>query len=177
MNYLDFQRFRMKKPSEAGLSGLLEDEETLGLEEPKYNGVSGISGLSLQMPKSDYAEVATTSPKLATAKKSSGLGLEGQDYLNLGLIAGQGLLDASEAEKARERQERETRRLEDRENSAANKAFIYKAQQDERQNQQQDRAQNLQGLNYLAEQRNAARANARSGAFRSAVARAMRGGK
>lgn len=160
--YLNFTRFGKQ----------LTPEEQAELEEPEYNAAPGISGLSLQMPKTSIGTEAAAAPK-----SSGGLGLDGKDYLNLGLIAGQAVLDANAEEKERQRQAEETKRLEGREDRATNRAFMYNAQQDERRNQQQDRAQNLQGLNYLAEQRNQARASAKSGAFRGALARAMRGGK
>lgn len=165
--YLNFTRFGKQLTPE-------EQAELDAQNNPSGNALSGISGLSLQMPKT-----SVESPDVSTAapKKSGGLGLEGKDYLNLGLIAGQAVLDANAEEKERQRQAEETKRLEGREDRAASRAFMYNAQQDERRNQQQDRAQNLQGLNYLAEQRNQARASAKSGAFRGALARAMRGGK
>lgn len=166
--YLNFTRFGKQLTPE-------EQAELDAQNNSSGNALSGVSGLSLQMPKTS---IETTEPTSTTAPKSSGgLGLEGKDYLNLGLIAGQAVLDANAEEKERQRQAEETKRLEGREDRAASRAFMYNAQQDERRNQQQDRAQNLQGLNYLAEQRNQARASARSGAFRGALARAMRGGK
>lgn len=184
--YLNFTRFgKQLTPEERTPSGKLNDyimslpdpEEQAVIDaqnNPSGNALSGISGLSLQMPKTsiESPDVSTAAPK-----SSGGLGLEGKDYLNLGLMAGQSILDANAEEKERQRKEEETRRLEGREDRAANRAFMYNAQQQEKQNQQEDRKQNLQGLGYLAEQRNQARASARSGAFRGALARAMRGGK
>lgn len=187
--YLNFTRFGKQPLNKSDAKGITDYVMSLPYEgdqddtvrtipsatkEEQGNALSGISGLSLQMPKTSIE-----SPDVSTAahKKSGGLGLEGKDYLNLGLIAGQAVLDANAEEKERQRQAEETKRLEGREDRAASRAFMYNAQQDERRNQQQDRAQNLQGLNYLAEQRNQARASARSGAFRGALARAMRGGK
>lgn len=189
--YLNFTRFGKQPLNKSDAKGITDYVMSLPYEgdqddtvrtipsvtkEEQGNALSGISGLSLQMPKTS---VETPAPETQTAapKSSGGLGLEGKDYLNLGLMAGQSILDANAEEKERQRQAEETKRLEGREDRAASRAFMYNAQQDERRNQQQDRAQNLQGLNYLAEQRNQARASARSGAFRGALARAMRGGK
>ena len=185
--YLNFTRFSKQPLNKSDAKGITDYVMSLPYEgdqddtvrtmpgvtkEEQGNALSGISGLSLQMPKTSIGTEAAAAPK-----SSGGLGLEGKDYLNLGLMAGQSILDANAEEKERQRKEKETRRLEGREDRSANRAFMYNAQQDERRNQQQDRAQNLQGLNYLAEQRNQARASAKSGAFRSALARAMRGGK
>lgn len=168
--YLNFTRFGKQLTPE-------EQAELDAQNNPSGNALSGISGLSLQMPKTSIESPVTETTAAAAQKKSGELGLEGSDYLNLGLMAGQSILDSNAEEKERQRKEEETRRLEGREDRAANRAFMYNAQQDERRNQQADRAQNLQGLNYLAEQRNQARASAKSGAFRPALARAMRGGK
>lgn len=185
--YLNFTRFSKQPLNKSYAKGITDYVMSLPYEcdqddtvrtipcvtkEEQCNSLSGISCLSLQMPKTSIETEAAAAPK-----SSGGLGLEGQDYLNLGLMAGQSILDANAEEKAHQRQAEETKRLEGREDRAASRAFMYNAQQDERRNQQADRTQNLQGLNYLAEQRNQARASARSGAFRGALARAMRGGK
>jgi len=191
--YLNFQRFRQLSPEEQAqldalgqqtgkkdeLASLLGGGDTMGLSDVKpvgggYSGnaASGISGLSLQMPKSNYSDASTVASSAPSAK-GGGLGLEGQDYLNMGLMAAGALQEQKEKDRAIE----EARRIEQKNDKMRAIDTARQAQDQERQNQMAERSQNMQGFNMLAEQRKQAWENARSGKFRNALTRALRGGK
>ena len=115
------------------------------------------------------AEPAAPQP---TAKKTGGgLGLQGSDYLNLGLLAAGSL----QYEKEKERERKEAQRLEAKADVRYNRETMDAAKQRVEDNQRSDRAMNMQGLDMLAKQREQARVNGRRISFRNALSNALGG--
>jgi hypothetical protein len=132
----------------------------------------GLDNSMLERAQREYGiESPMTSQSPQNAPKSSGSGLGTEDWVGMGLQAYGAMRADKEDEAERKRQEAKDEQAMMRQGIADREA----AQMAERQMQQQDRSQDMTGLNYLAQQRANAMQNRTAYSFRNNFAKALRG--
>lgn len=122
-----------------------------------------------------YNRESLTKQKAGTEMPSQG-GLQTQDYIGLGLqLYGANKADRA-AEEERLRQEQKDKEAQDLELTLKGRADRMSAQQFEEQMQNQNRQMNMNGLEYLANQRAEVMKNRRYTTLRNSFAKALSGG-